>query len=379
MVATVAATLGGFLTPIARHVRSLGWHVEGAANAALVDERVVDAFDVVHDLPTSRSLINVPALIRSERAIAALIRTTRPDLIHVHTPIASFLVRWVVHRLPAATRPAVVYTAHGFHFFPGGALIPNALFRTAERVAGRWTDRLIVINDEDEAAARRHRIVSPSRLVRMPGIGLDTGWYAPLPDDPDPGRPTFVFVGEFTRNKRQADAIRALAQMRHADARLVLLGDGPTRSSLEALRADLRLEGRVEFAGVVADVRPIVGRAMALVLSSAREGLARSIMEALAMGIPVAASTARGNSELVQDSGFLLPVGDVAGLANALDWFIEHPEEARAMGRHGRQRMVERYDNQLVLRQHEHLYRSVLAERAQTQSAIFDEAAANRR
>lgn len=383
MVATVAATVGGFLTPLARHIRALGWHVEAAANGVSGDQRVLDAFDAAHDLPMSRSLLDLPALARSERAVAGLIEQVRPDVVHVHTPIAAFLVRLAVRLMPAHRRPAVVYTAHGFHFFAGGRRLSNAVFLTAERLAGRWTDRLIVINDEDELAARQHRLVSSRRLVRMPGVGLDTEWYSPLAEDPDPsGSPTFVVVGEFTPNKRQADALRALALMRHTNARLVLLGDGPTRPALEALRAELGLESRVDFAGMVADVRPTVRGATALILSSAREGLARSIMEALAMGVPVAASTARGNAELVQDGGFLLPVGDISGLANALDWFIDHPDEAREMGRRGRRRMVEQYEIGLVLQQHEALYRAVLEERAGGQGGRVPglaEAAARRR
>ena len=82
----------------------------------------------------------------------------------------------------------------------------NAVFLTVERVAGRWTDRLVVINDEDHAAGLRHRIVPARRLVLMPGIGVDTGWYdrARVTQDDiaavrarlgvDPGTPLFVVV-----------------------------------------------------------------------------------------------------------------------------------------------------------------------------------------
>ena len=376
MITTVAATLAGFLTPFAAHFRGLGWRVDAASNGASANPRVLGAFDNVYDLPMSRSLLNLPALLRAGGAVARLLDTTRPDLVHVHTPIASFLVRLAIRRMPRERRPAAVYTAHGFHFHPGGPLVSNALFLAAERLAGRWTDRLVVINDEDEAAARRHRIVGSRRLVRMPGIGIDTRWYARSGVDPSdaavarlelgigPDVPLIVAVGEFTPNKRQADAIEALGRMDHREASLVLLGDGPTRPALEALVDRLDLRGRVVFAGMVGDVRPIVSTAVALVLNSGREGLARSVMEALALEVPVAATAARGNAELVGDDGFVLPIGDVAALAGALDWLIEHPADARAMGARGRRRMVERYDLQHVIDLHDRLYRAVLAERA---------------
>jgi len=211
----------------------------------------------------------------------------------------------------------------------------------------------------------------------MPGIGLDTRMYSPSTVAPDgPARvrsqfgiasdvPIFAVVGELNRNKRQQDAIAALASMQHADAHLVLLGDGPERPTLEAFVAHLRLRDRVHFLGFVQDVRPVVRAATALILPSKREGLARSVMEALSLEVPVIASTARGNRELIgTDSGILVSTGDVRGLAAAMDRLIDHPDERRAMGRRGRERMVERYDLNVLIRMHEALYREMLAERS---------------
>jgi glycosyltransferase involved in cell wall biosynthesis len=87
-------------------------------------------------------------------------------------------------------------------------------------------------------------------------------------------------------------------------------------------------------------------------------------MEALALRVPVIASAARGNSELVPpDSGIVVPIGDVHGLAAAMDWLIEHPNERAEMGRRGRVRMVERYDIGKLIDLHDDLYRGLLAER----------------
>jgi glycosyltransferase involved in cell wall biosynthesis len=376
MVATVASTIGHFLVPIASHLRARGARVEAAASGATAEPRLAGAFDAVHDLPLSRSILDLPGLVRGVRAIARELDATRPDIVHVHTPIASFLTRFAVRRMPAERRPVIAYTAHGFHFFAGGRWPVNQVFLAAERVAGRWTDRLVVINDEDEAAARRYRITPVRKLVRMPGIGLDTDRYAPpavatgAPDEARrrlgiaPEAPTFVIVGEFSANKRQADGIAALARMRHRDARLVLLGDGPQRRELERLALELGVAERVHMPGNVDDVRPLVTSAVALMLNSRREGLARSVMEALALETPVIASTARGDRELVGDDGFIVEVGDVDGFTAAMDWLVDHPEERAEMGRRGRRRMVEGYDVRLVIRLHDELYAAMLAERA---------------
>ena len=380
IVATVGYTIRTFLVPYAKHFRALGWRVDAAANGGPADEELQEAFDHVYDLPLSRSILDIRGIVQAERAVSALL-STQPDIVHVHTPIAGFVTRVAVRRAPAERRPAIAYTAHGFHFHGGGNPVTNAVFLTAERVAGRWTDRLVVINEEDEAAARCHRIVAERRLVRMPGIGVDTARYARSSIDPTDairtlegltvpaGAPIFVVVAELSSRKRVADAIAALASMQNTSARLLLAGSGPLRPLLDKLVGDLGLADRVRFLGYVQDVRPLVSAATALVLPSEREGLARSVMEALALEVPVIASTARGNRELIgADSGILVPIGDVRGLAAAMDRMIDHPDERQAMGVRGRERMVETYDLPVLLRMHEDMYQAMLIERTRSAS-----------
>ena len=121
---------------------------------------------------------------------------------------------------------------------------------------------------------------------------------------------------------------------------------------------------RVRFTGEVADVRPLVATSVALVQPSGREGLSRSIMEALALEVPVIASDARGNRELVgSDAGFVVATGDITAFAASMDWILDNPAPAREMAAAGRSRAEVRYDLHALIRRHEALYRQVLAER----------------
>jgi glycosyltransferase involved in cell wall biosynthesis len=376
MVATVPPLIRNFYLPYAAHFRRLGWRVEAAARDAGSDHALREAFDRVHDLPLSRSTRDVAAHVRSLRAVSRLLADDF-DIVHVHSPIASFLARLAARRLPAGRRPAVVYTVHGFHFHRDGGRVTNLLFRTLERIAGRWTDRLIVINDEDEAAALAARIVPRRRLVRMPGVGIDTDHYSRSAVSARavaqvrktlgvPARaPLFLVVGELHPRKRQEDAIAALAAMARRDAHLVLAGEGRTRSDLERRVARLGLGDRVHFTGFVDDIRPLVVTATAVVAPSSREGLARSIMEALALETPVIASTARGNDELLDEaSGTLVPIGDVDRLAAAMDAHLRDVDGARETAARGRARVVRRYRIDAVIRMHERVYAEVLTERS---------------
>ena len=103
--------------------------------------------------------------------------------------------------------------------------------------------------------------------------------------------------------------------------------------------------------------------AIALVHPSKREGLSRSVMEALALEVPVIGSMARGNAELVGDSGVIVPIGDIAAIAEAMDRLAADPDELKSMGRRGRERMVERYELTALIARHATLYDELLSGR----------------
>ena len=364
IVSTVASTIRAFLLPYATRFRASDWRVDAMANGATTDPALVEAFDRCHEMPLSRSIRDLSGIVDATRAVRARLLADAYDIVHVHTPIASFVVRAAARTVPAERRPVVIYTAHGFHFHAAGHRMSNAVYRTAERVAGRATDRLIVINDEDERAARAARIVPAARLVRHPGIGIDTARFAPDAGERSARPRSIVSVSELSERKRPWDVVAALSAMEHRDAVLTLVGDGPERARVTDAIAEAGLESRVRLVGQVDDVRPILRAAQVFVLASDREGLARSIMEALAMEIPVVASDARGNRELVGDSGYVTPVADPRALASAIDAVLDDPAAAREMGRRGRVRMVEDYDVERVIRLHESLYADVLQERS---------------
>jgi glycosyltransferase involved in cell wall biosynthesis len=374
MVSTISATLG-FVFPFARHLRTLGWRVDAAANGATTDAGVLAAFDHGFEVPLSRSILDVVGIARSTAALRPVITAGDYDIVHVHTPIAAFLTRLVIRGMPRQRRPRVAYTAHGFHFHTGGHPVTNRLFLTMEQVGGRWTDRLVVINEEDRDAALRHHVVPARKLLFMPGIGVDTAHYDPaavpaeqvtavradlgIPAD----APVFVVVGELSIRKRPFDVVAALGEMRHQDAHVVLLGEGAERPRVDAAAEAADAVARVHYLGKVSDVRPAVLAADALVLASSREGLSRAILESLALGVPVVTTDGRGNPDLVvPDAGFVVHVGDVTALAGAMDRIIDDPAAATAMGAIGRRRIVEGYDQDRLIELHDRMYAELLAE-----------------
>ena len=346
---TVSATLDAFLLPFADHYRAKGWQVDALAAGAASHPGLTAHFDHRFDALWQRRFGGMASVWRTLRAVWCTPRQVRAlvaeggyDIVHVHTPIAAWITRFALrHRVPTTT---VIYTAHGFHAYPGAGRLRNALVRAIERTASAWTDYVVVINADDFALAKRDRLAPTDQIVHHPGIGVDTGHYrvaSPVERHTtrralgfDEAQPLIAVVAEFNRNKRQADVIEALALL-SARTRCVptvlFLGDGPRRAAIEALAVARGVADHVRFLGHRRDLAAIVASADALLLPSQREGLPRCLLEAMAMRVPVIASDARGSRDLVaQGRGIVYRTANVAALAEALADVLQRPLEARA-------------------------------------------------
>lgn len=335
VVTTVPETFH-FLTSYARHFRARRWRVDGMTGDRPMGDATRDAFDAIHTVSWSRRLAD-PSNVRALLQVRRVLRRGRYDIVHTHTPIASFVTRAAVATLRPSGRPRVVYTAHGFHFHPAGKRLNNLVYAGAETLAGRVTDRLVVINEEDRRAAARLRVVAPGRLVMMPGIGIDLTHYRRTPELLEMAAEwrrslaipesavLFVAVAELTPRKNLATAIAALALNSDARLHLCLAGAGPLHESLVEQARALRVGDRVHFLGSVSDVRPLLLSSAALVLPSRQEGLSRAVMESLALGVPVVGADTRGIRDLVRPGGGLLvDPDDPAGLSRAFDEIQTH-------------------------------------------------------
>ena len=380
IVTTVAETIRRFLLPYADHYRRAGWSVAAATSEPARFPELVAHFDGVHEVAWSRSISNPRNVVEAVPAMRNLLNRWRPDVVHVHTPIAAFVTRFAIRSLPLSARPAVVYTAHGFHFFRGGSRRSNLAYLTAERIAGRWTDRLIVINREDELAAMRARIVPLRALVRMNGIGVDMSLFdgagltkaaidaARRAAGVPAAAPMFVMVAELHPNKRPTDAVRALAAMHRTDAHLVFAGDGRMRGDVERLASRLGLGDRTHLPGYVEDIAPLVASATATILPSQREGLSRALMESLCLAVPAIASDARGNEEIIGDgAGLTFAVGDIRAMAECMGRLVSDPALRARLVINGRARVESRFALPHLIAAHDRLYVSLLGERAALQ------------
>jgi glycosyltransferase involved in cell wall biosynthesis len=370
LLTTLPVTLSAFLTPFARHFRSKGWHVAaGASQLTAASPSLVSSFDRVYDLPWVRSplgLGNWQAL----NTIRSIVERGGFDLVHVHTPIASFLTRLALRKRQKSTK--LVYTAHGFHFgFNDKTPYLNPYF-CIEKIAARWTDSLIVINQRDFQTCKEFTIINPERLTYMPGIGVDLQQYQrPLDYSEVRARERarlgvtpevflLLMIAEFNPGKRHRDLLEAVRQLQDRPVHLMFAGEGAIFEQIRTMAADYGLSSRVHFLGFRRDVPAIVAAADACVLPSEREGLPRSILEAMAMERLVIGSRIRGIEELLSDDcGLLFPVGNIERLADTIRRALDD-EALRAACTRNAHAKVRQYSLENVLKAHEDLYNRLL-------------------
>ena len=373
IVSTVPGALEGFLLPFVEYFKTQNWQVEGMARDVSHNQACVAAFDRVWDVDWSRNPLSIQNLSATASRIRELVIQGNYDLVHVHTPIAAFVTRYALRNLRnLPKRSQLIYTAHGFHFYHGGNFIKNSIFLCLEKLAGAWTDYLITINRQDEAQAHKYQLLPSERIYYTAGIGVDTNYYHPdrvTAADVAAIRAELklsssdtllLCVAEFTPNKRHQDQIKALKQTARSDIHLAFAGDGDTNAQLQQLTTQLDLTQQVHFLGFRSDIPALIKASNATLLTSAREGLPRSVMEALCLETPVIGTKARGTQDLLSDGcGLLVDVGDVAALAQSMIQIADYPEQAIAMGQKGRTKIAD-YDIKHIIKSYEDIYNLAL-------------------
>ncbi len=368
MVTTVPITLSSFLLPFAAHFRALGWEVDAMACGVSTSAECLQGFDRVWDVEWSRNPLDPRNLLSAPSAIRKIVRREGYHLVHVHTPVAAFVTRYALKDLRRQLGVSVIYTAHGFHFHPGGNPLKNAVFVALEKLAAHWTDYLVTIAREDTIAANTHRLIPSQRSYYMPGIGVDLNYYNPAAvSDADVAKlrqelgishkhPLLVSVAEFTPRKHHRDTIQAFAKLDRSDVHLAIAGTGPQLEQMQQLATELGTIDRIHFLGNRQDIPVLMKAAVAKILVSEQEGLPRSVMEALALGVPTIGTKIRGTQDLLADGcGLLVEVGDVEGLARSITWILDRPDEAKAIAKRARERIAA-YDLAAIVKLHEQLY-----------------------
>jgi glycosyltransferase involved in cell wall biosynthesis len=350
-----------FLLPLMRAMAAAGHEVVGVSADGPLLAEVRKAGIRVETAPVARSY-NLAAHLRAYRALVALFRRERFDIVHVHTPVASLIGRLAAWR---AGVPRIVYTAHGFYFHERMAGPKRFAFMALEWLAGRVTDVLFTQAEEDAATARRCGLIRGD-LIQAIGNGVDPRIFHPVEDaaerrriraangTPD-GAVVILMIGRLVAEKGYPELFHAMSKV---NAELWVVGERLASDHASAIdgavagvERDAVLARRIRFLGYRRDVPALLRAADIFTLPSHREGMPRSIIEAMMSGLPVVATDIRGSREEVVpgETGALVPVNDAGALAAALNLLVADADLRTRWGAAGRARALMLYDESKVV------------------------------
>lgn len=291
-------------------------------------------------------------------SLVALFRRERPTLVLAYTQ-KPIVYAGLAARMVDGIRFFAMCTGLGHAFSAGGGMRRTALRWIVARLyrhALHGAAGLIVFNSDDHAEMRHHGMIGDGLPVeRVSGSGIDTGRFAAAAVPAGP--PVFLLVARLLRNKGLVEYVEAARRIKtvHPEVRFQLLGpfdQNPASISPREIAA-WEDEGIIEYLGETRDVAPFFAAASVFVLPTwYREGLPRTILEAMATGRAVIASDAPGCRDAVSEgfNGFLVPVRNAAALATAMQRFVDDPALAGRLGRNARSLAEKQYDVRCVNR-----------------------------
>lgn len=306
----------------------------------------------------SARVLNACVKIRKLRSLAQLIqhlKTQRPQIVHTHNTYAQFYgalaAKW-------AGTPVVINTQHGRGCGNGWKA------RWQFQLANRWTQRVVGVSQDAARLCQQQDRASHDKITTIwNGINLDRFAYCGPRQTP-----TAISVARLSAVKDFPTLLRAipLVLSQVPDFRLKIVGDGPERGKLDTLIRELRIGSQVELLGERHDVPKLLAESGFFVSSSLSEGISLTLLEAMAVGLPVVTTAVGGNPEIVLDgqTGRLAPVGDPVALARAIVELCAERDLWPAMGTLGRQRVEQHFEIRQMIRDYEALYEELLQEAA---------------
>ena len=352
-VTNVDFSLRQFLLPLMRGLRARGHEVIGvAAEGAHLAAARAEGFRIT-PVPMARSL-SPRAQIRAYRALLALFRAERPDLVHAHMPISGFLARLAARR---AGVKHIAYTSHGFLFNQPAPWLRRVAALAMEFLAARWTTIHLTVSSEEADQARRWHIHKHSIAI---GNGRDPRHFHPDPAARARIRAELgvaqdqVVVIAIARLVRHKGWPELLAAMREVAAELWVVGERlPTDhgADMEPYFAASGLGPRLRRLGYRTDIAALLAASDIFALPSHFEGLPMSVIEAMLCALPVVATAIRGPREQVVEgeTGLLVPPATIPPLAAALQRLASDAGLRARMGQAGRNRALARYDEAVVI------------------------------
>lgn len=376
-VSAVDYTVKNLLLPLIDRLKKEGFIVEIACSEGKESKELEKRGYVFKYVKIERKISPI-SNIKSIINLYKIMRDGKYDVVHVHTPVAGVLGR-IAAKL--ARIPVVIYTAHGFYFHENMSFLSYKLFATIEKIMGKYfTDYIFTQSQEDYKLALDLKIIDKDRIAWISN-GVDLNKFNPENIKIDiksykenlgitVDSKVICFIGRLVEEKGILDLLEAFKYLikDYSNLYLMIIGDASlderdkeTKQKIKSYLDDTKLRERIILTGFRNDIPELLKISDIFVLPSYREGMPRSIIEAMAMGKPVVATNIRGCREEVVDeeTGFLVSVNSPKEIYEAIKRLIDN-ELIAEMGAKGRKRAIELYDEEKVLEKQVNIIKSLL-------------------
>jgi len=289
-----------------------------------------------------------------------VIRAEKPDIVHTRN--------WgTVDGIIAAKVSGVGSVIHGEHGWnmddPEGRKLRRLL---ARRVLSFGVTRFVAVSEDISKWLHHSAGIRSDKITKIIN-GVDTDKFRPecqgtlraksgLKDEVVVGT-----VGRLDPIKRQDLLLQAFSRLDHSKykLKLMIIGDGPKRAQLESLKKRLAYSERIKLLGECDDVHELYNLMDIFVLPSRNEGISNTILEAMASGLPVIATSVGGNPELVTDgkTGLLIPPDSEEFIQHSITYYLEHPDIRRVHGANARSEAEKCFSLHRMIKEYEELYK----------------------
>jgi len=292
--------------------------------------------------------------------IVSYIQQNDIDIIHTHGYKSDII------GVLAARKSGIkcVCTPHGFD---STSDIKLRLFNFIGRQSFRFFNKVVPLSQDLHDTVKRYGIKKQNLVLINNGVNLleiDDALRTNVTRSGDQSNSssafTIGFIGRLVSGKNLKDLIMVFAQLQinNPAIRLLLVGDGELREELEDLAASACVEATVEFTGFVSNTADYYTKLDLFVMTSVSEGIPRSIMEAMAFGVPVVAYDIPGVNSLIENekTGTLVPLGDTEALYNAVQFVVNNTSSTTESTKRAREYLENNYSAVRMAREYSSLY-----------------------
>lgn len=332
---------------------------------------------IVHDIKIDRK-ISLLGNIKSIYRMLKLFKKLKPDIVHTHTPVASVLGR-IAAKL--AKVPNIIYTAHGFYFHDGMSKKTYFIYFHIEKIIGKiCTDYIFTQSREDYITAKKNNFLRKKKQNNYfhisNGIDLNNEFNInnisekkikdiKLKHNIKKGDIIVTFIGRLVKEKGILDLLEAYSKLESKNVKFIIIGslfdserDKDTIKTIEKYKKDTD----VIFTGQISNINEYLALSDIYCLPSYREGMPRSIIEAMAMKNAIIATKIRGSREEVveNETGYLTPLKSSKYIASKIDNLVGNVEILNSFKEAGYFRALQIYNEEEVIKKQWKVFRKLV-------------------